>query len=89
MFESLDDTVVAIRRTLAVSVSRCNRAGEERDSGDVPIRKSVFDMVQGRVEEHTGVVPRSRLDSDSLVDEVRTTELLVREHDSYHGILGQ
>ena len=42
-------------------------------------------MVESRVDEHAGVVPRARLDANGLVDKSVLSEVLVRDRDGYRG----
>jgi hypothetical protein len=51
--------------------------------GDSPLDQGIFDVVQGRVDQNAGVIPCSRLDPDSLVDERSLTQALVGDGDGY------
>jgi hypothetical protein len=50
---------------------------------DGPLRETVFDVIQGRVNEYACVVPRARLYPNSLVDECTLGESLVGDCYSY------
>lgn len=43
----------------------------------LPLRKTVFDVIKGRVNEYARVIPRARLDPNSLVDQRTLGESLV------------
>lgn len=47
-----------------------------------PLRKTVFDMIKGRVNEYARVVPGARLDSNSFMDQRTLGENLVGNCDS-------
>ena len=59
LLERLDDTVVALGQCCFIW----------REIDDLPVRKSIFDVVQRGVDKDTAVVPGGRLDSDRLVNE--------------------
>ena len=48
-----------------------------------PIPQAVLDVVQGRVDEDTRVVPCARLDADGLMNQAVLREVLVRNGDRY------
>lgn len=72
------------------TVSELTRQREAADSLtmkthiNVPLREAVFDVVERGVDKDTGVVPSTRLDADSLMDERVLREALVRDGDGYH-----
>lgn len=39
----------------------------EGDLWDIPIEKGVLDVVQGRVNQDTGIIPSGALDTNSLM----------------------
>jgi hypothetical protein len=53
-----------------------------RQYNNVPLWETVLDVVEGRVDEYTCIVPGARLDADRLVDETMLREILVGDRDS-------
>jgi len=62
--------------------SDCATVQHEENERELPVRKSVFDVVQCGVKENSCIVPSSRFDTNSFMDEIRSSQLLVREHNS-------
>ena len=52
----------------------------------LPLRETILDVVEGRVDENAGVIPGARLDADGLVDECMLAEGLVGDGDSYENM---
>ena len=50
-----------------------------------PIDKRVFDMIAGRVDEYTAVVPGAALDADILMDHTQILQLAVTDGDGCNG----
>jgi len=76
LLQRLDDSVVAgfverFQRTSYLTVAR-----------NIPLEQSIFDMIQGGVDEDTAVIPCSRLDADGLVDERALRKRLVGDGNS-------
>lgn len=42
-----------------------------------PLRKAVFDVIEGRVDEYTSFVPSTRLDANGLMNQAVLREVLV------------
>lgn len=51
------------------------------------MRKTVLDVIEGGVDEHARVIPCTRLDADSFVDERVMREILVRDGDRCKTVL--
>ena len=49
----------------------------------LPVRQAVFDVVEGRVDEHAAIIPSARLDADGLVDHDILAKGLVGDSDGY------
>lgn len=49
---------------------------------NVPLRQAIFDVVQRRVNQHSRIIPSTRFDSNSLVNQATLAEVLVRNCDS-------
>ena len=47
----------------------------------VPLRQTVFDVVQSRVDQNARIVPSTGFDANSLVDKAALAEVLVRNRD--------
>lgn len=78
LVEGLDDSGVAARGEERNVSPEMKTAQTGRDS---PRRESVFDVVEGSVDEDTAVVPSSRFDPDGLVDGAGLGEGLVGDGD--------
>jgi hypothetical protein len=52
----------------------------------LPLRKCVFDVVQGGVDQDTAVIPSSRLDPDGLVNQCTLDKRLVGDGDCYSSV---
>ena len=50
-----------------------------------PLSKAVFDVIEGGVNEDTGIIPSTRLDANRLVDEGMLREVLVRDRNGPRG----
>ena len=74
LFERFDDTVI--------TVSRSARVGSIPVCLYTPLRQGVFDVVQGCVDEDTAVVPSSRLNPNSLVNQHALTKRFVGDCNS-------
>lgn len=55
----------------------------DSQDADVPVGKTVLDVVECRIDEHARIVPSARLDSDSLMDKRVRREIFVRDRDGY------
>ena len=73
-----DDAVVsAWSKVKRGTVPRCRRRV------NIPLRKAVLDVVEGRINKDTRVIPSARLDADGFVDEGVLREVLICDGDSY------
>jgi len=66
LFKGFDNTVITGRQLYPTS-----------GATSLPLRKSVFDVIQGGVDQNTTIIPSSRLDPDRLVDQSTLDKRLV------------
>lgn len=63
LFQRLDDAIVPIS---GAELEPCLLDKGSLDNA--PLRQSIFDVIEGRIDEYATVIPRSRLDANRLVD---------------------
>jgi hypothetical protein len=58
-------------------------ASETAQHQYLPLRKSIFNVIQGTVDKNAGVIPSTALDSNGFVNEALLLQILVGDGDGY------
>lgn len=77
----VDRLIKSLYNAIVAANSEISREQSAKGINRLPLRKRVFDVVQGRVDQDAGVIPRSRLDPDRLVNKTALGKHFVGNHD--------